>query len=31
MRNFPLCPCARGSSPLSFLLVSVYLVLCGGP
>ena len=29
--NFPLCPCAQGSSPLSFLLVSVYLVLCGGP
>ena len=25
-RTFPLCSCARGSSPLYFLLVSVYLV-----
>jgi hypothetical protein len=29
--KFPLCPCIQGSSPLSLLLVSVYLVLCGGP
>jgi hypothetical protein len=29
--KFPLYLCAKGSSPLSFLLVSVYLVLCGGP
>jgi hypothetical protein len=29
--NFPLCPCARGSSLLSLLFVSVYLVLSGGP
>jgi len=28
--NFQLCPCVRDSSPLSLLLVSVYLVLCGG-
>jgi hypothetical protein len=26
-----ICPCAQGSSPISLLLVSVYLVLCGGP
>ena len=29
--KFPLCPCAWGSSVLSFLLVSVNLVLCGSP
>jgi hypothetical protein len=29
--NSALCPCARGSSLLSLQLVSVYLVLCGGP
>ena len=29
--NFPLWSCFWGSSPLSFLLVSVYLVLYGGP
>ena len=29
--NFPLCPCAQDSSPLTFLLVSMYLVLWGGP
>jgi hypothetical protein len=29
--NFPLCPRVWGFSPLSLLLVSVYLVLCGGP
>ena len=29
--NLPLCPCAQGSSPLSFLLVLEYLVLCGCP
>ena len=30
-RNFPLCPGVWGSSPLSLLLISVYLVLCGSP
>jgi hypothetical protein len=29
--NFPLCPCVQESSPISLLLVSIYLVLCGGP
>ena len=29
--KFPLCPCVQGFSPLSPLLVSVNLVLCGGP
>ena len=29
-RNVPLCSCIQGSSPPSLLLVSVYLVLCGG-
>ena len=28
--NFPLWPCVWGSSPLSLLLDSLYLVLCGG-
>ena len=28
--NFPLCPCVQGFSPLSLLLDSVYLILCGG-
>ena len=29
--TFSLCPCIQDSSPLSFLLVLVYLILCGGP
>ena len=29
--KFLLCPCVQGSSPRSLLLVSVYLILCGGP
>jgi hypothetical protein len=29
-RNFPLCPYLRGFSPLSPLLISVSVVLCGG-
>ena len=29
--KFPLCLCVQGSSPVSFLLVSVCLVLCGDP
>ena len=30
-RIFPLCLCPQESSPVSFLLVSVFLALCGGP
>ena len=29
--TFPLCPCTWGFFPLTLLLVSGYLVLCGGP
>jgi hypothetical protein len=29
--KFPPCPCTQGSSPLSFLLGSVYLALCRSP
>jgi hypothetical protein len=30
-KEFHMCPCAPGSSPLSFLFISVYLLLCQGP